>query len=520
MTKTMRDLILGWGCMLLLLAWGGKEAGRITAALPTPAAHASAADTVTYGDNRIVYTVDVDTATNSDGQLLYIPDLATAPSGMRARYLMKPDFDSVMIITEDTFAMSPTDSATALARSISWGVQDPFLVTLPWRMPDPDPVTNFAVIMSEDTLVSSWDETSGTYQVIGGLNSGPGEDFTDTVSGVGVHKQVVATFGSYYSCVVVLEGGQVSDNRCNNVNYDSVGGGDPPSVNDPIYTENFESWTTTTWRSINGSGGFGVRNPYRLQGDTLDFFIETTGSPEGSNHLRLFRDAKSTAGGGCQNNTIGFQIEGGNSPSYRFGAIMGNGYEFWMEFYVKFDSGGSAPWGTLPDPAWSCSGNNGHKLMRVYIQPSLGGGNFWQFKDGKSANLNWALGAPQTGDSVLQNDITHPGSAAYWDNEWHLFRMHAKRSSVRSALDGIAQFTIDDRADGRILINASKPTFIPFDEVDTWWTSWEYAQFGINRNHWTNHDAQFRFDNIRIWTPTADGGNGGPGWVGDTLGNP
>ena len=292
----------------------------------------------------------------------------------------------------------------------------------------------------------------------------------------------------------------------------------PSSSNAPVFEEDFESWTTTTWRHIDNAG----KNPYNLIGDTLDQSIQTSGSAEGNNHLLMFRTAKSSAGPGCQNNSIGFQIETGGTPSYRFGAIMGSSKEFWFEFWVKFDTG-AAPWGTLPDTAWSCTGNPDHKLWRFYVNHPFGGPQaYWALKDGKSTNLLWAVTSPPKGDGTPQSDKNAGTSSFWWDNTWHLVRVHGKRSSSQGVADGIAQFTIDS-AGTRIILNKtgrSTPVHIPYDAVDIWWTSWSHGQFGLNRNHWTNHDAQFRFDHIRIWTPVSGGGNGPPNWIGETLVDP
>ena len=512
--KPTLELVAVWGAVVAALAVGAHEARAIV----SPIESITAVDTVTYADKRIVYTVGTDTAT-VNGQLRRLPILTDAPAGARFRAFWKtPLYDSVMLLTGDTFSMSPTDSATVTARAKAWGVPDPFVITLVWHdsaggpAPLPDPVTNFALVMANDTLVASWTETADTYQVMGGLETlGSGEDYTDTVGGIGTNKQVVATFGNYWTCTRTLIATLLSDSRCNNVNYDSVGGEPPPSANDPVFVENFEGFTTTTWRAQD-------RNPYAVIAPN-DHFIETTGSPEGSNHLRLFRAAKSTSAG-CVNNTVGWEVENNGTAAQTgaegFGNIMQSATEVWIEFYVKFDSSGSAPWGTLPDPAWGCSGNPYHKLLRVHSLP-VHNPDYIGMKDGTSAGPLWR-------NSIIPNFEQHPNGSGDmlsatqdWDDTWHLIRIHAKRSSSGGVADGVIQWTIDRPSGGsRVLLNSlgGHGTYMPSDSIDTWWTGWNYMQVGLNRNHWTNHDAQFRLDNFRIWTNT---GNGGPGWVNTTL---
>lgn len=234
MVKFRSSFFVGWAIVLAVL--GGTAVG--VAGLPSVRnlteyrSARAVVDTVTYGDKRIVYTVDVDTATNEAGQLRYVLDLATAPSGARMLILMKPNFDSAMVVTGDTFAMTETDSATAEARAIAWSVTDPFTVALAWHQVVPPAITNFTLAMVFDTLKATWTESADDYQVEGGLNSGPGEDYTDTVAASPNLQQVVA-FGSYWTCARAIRAGVLSDNRCDNIVYVDTGGTNDTFPNEP-----------------------------------------------------------------------------------------------------------------------------------------------------------------------------------------------------------------------------------------------------------------------------------------------
>jgi len=290
----------------------------------------------------------------------------------------------------------------------------------------------------------------------------------------------------------------------------------PLVVNDPIFVENFESWTTATWQAM-------ARNPYALVSST-DQFIENSGSAEGSKHLRLFREAKSSAGAGCNNNTVGWEIESDNAANQfgavGFGEIMNGATEVWVEFRVKFDAAPStAPWGTLPDPAWSCSSAPDHKLLRMHSRFDFPNA-YIAVKDGHEGSQHWTNHPSPTAGDTLMGSGSMGSSNPDWDNEWHTFRIYQKRSSAQGVLDGIGRFTID-RNGSRVLLNNTGSTFtyVPSDELDIWHEplGWQRMQVGLNRNHWTNHDAQFRLDAFKIWTDT---GNGGPGWIGEELNDP
>ncbi len=517
-----------------ILSWAGAPVIDIPAIFTSEAF--APAETTYFFDHRFVYLVPtIDTVmevVNTSGTVVdsfagTIPNQDSIPFGTLGRLLDGPTNQGLFITHNWTLPqVDVLDSLEVDSVYTSWSLVEipAYLILIegfpldtpgpPQQPPGnitPDPVTN--LVLTADTsitsIVANWTESVDSYQVISGFNSGPGADINDSTDAP-PQAHTVTVDSLYFMCVRAFAGDSISDSRCSTIQY--TGPGPPPSGNDPVFTEDFESFTTATWQAMDAA-----QDPYNLT-NGQDQFIETSGSAEGDNHLRLFRAAKSSPGAGCNNNSVGFEITSNAAPGVDFGTLMAQATEFWMEFYIKYDaSPSSAPWGTNPDPDWDCSSAPDHKLLRLYVDAG-GSFNYWAMKDGHFTADLWSVGVPRKDDGSGQTENDAGPGRFWWDNTWHLIRIHGKRSSSRGVLDAEAHFTIDS-AGVRIILNKAGrgpagDRFDPHDELDIWWVNWLAAEWGLNRNHWTNHDAQYRMDLLRIWTNT---GNGGPGWTGVTL---
>lgn len=164
-----------------------------------PSAYSAFEDTVTYGDGRIVYKVPVTLDTTDNGDIIYVPDVSLLPAGAQYVVRMKPSKDSALVITYDTAAASPTDSATVEAIYAAWSLGTPlaYVIEVPgepvppptgWWLPNPDSVNTAIYIdyqeyaSSEEYREDSWsDSWNLTYQFIDTDTVAPGLGFTQSM---------------------------------------------------------------------------------------------------------------------------------------------------------------------------------------------------------------------------------------------------------------------------------------------------------------------------------------------------
>lgn len=109
--------------------------------------------------------------------------------------------------------------------------------------------------------------------------------------------------------------------------------------------------------------------------------------------------------------------------------------EIWIEVVARY----SATFSTLASgPPNFCGDppNEGHKFLLV---PGAGSGpspNRYDFETGYAGGNKWQLGV--MGDSVFLAD---PGFSVY-DGQWYIYRMHHKKSSTSTALDGFGKWYV------------------------------------------------------------------------------
>lgn len=287
----MKAQTAGWAGLLAVLfglqQFSVQEHYRTLDALAEWRADAALLDTVTYQDERIVYTVAsvLDThIVGTDTFIRRLPDLAAAPAGARFEVLWKPtSFDSVMLVTGDTFALSPTDSLTAYTRSGAWGVSDPKSIDLAWHTPstpflnEPASFVELTTHRFTDTFNApdsdwAWSNGAGNFSLVTGQT--PGSPSPDTVGYV-VYPDGFAGGSAPGNWYTTNAGADIDSLQSDSIyttiwlKVSSNFYGHTSGVNKVIFTTTDGYASNPLYTSVQGSGNGVLLYQVRSQGTTI-----------------------------------------------------------------------------------------------------------------------------------------------------------------------------------------------------------------------------------------------------------
>lgn len=442
-------------------------------------------DTVTYfTDARIVYKVATmivaDSLFTNLGAFVATIDRRTVdttaipPATIRsAAIIYSPAADSALVITYDTLAMSPIDSAAVDAQLIAWANPSiGYIVFVPGQPATvdrgsgpvdtttpppgaPDQPTNLVLVAdtTNSRITSSWTGAVDSYVVNGGLNAG-GQEWTDTVAALLSHR-LISVDGTYFVCVKALESGLLSSNQCDLVDYDK---NIPPPPTPGGLTDTTGALFVFDYDIYANAGAY--RNDTGFfsspTGNTnIDFqfittFIPFTGLVKSVRYDWVYIETcefgNPAAFTGCDSRTIGRAKEVPNP-------FTAQEKEIWMEIAVRFSHNFTAC------SAWDqpCD----HKTLFLQVWPDENGRWEWHLTGGGGAA--WAadrsysviMSGPRglvTGDPSSQATWSltgdGPGGRHFWfkpgvDTTWQVFRMYVKHSTMQG--NTIATNSMDAR---------------------------------------------------------------------------